>query len=346
VNWRLIFYINVPIGVIGTFLALAVLPAFPGSPGRRFDLPGFLCIATGLFALLLALSEGQDWGWTSYPVLILVVAGLLSLALFVVIELEVDEPLLNVRVFTHWPFVNSLLLISVLSIGLFAVLFYVPLFLQEGQQMQALNAGLTIFPQALVMAVLMPIAGRLYDRFGPRWPAVIGVAIAGAGTLLLCGINPDMTRTEVVEWTMFRAAGLGLAMMPIMTGGLSSLPPSMTSAGSAFNNLVQRVSMALGLAALTAMATAQQAQFMADRSALLESAGEQINPQLQAMQQQGLLGLYPLMQRTQLDVLAETYSNVFLVAGVCTLLGVILAFMLRSGAAKSGSGEREAVEIG
>ena len=96
--------------------------------------------------------------------MILLTVGVLGLALFVVIELEVDAPLLNVRVFTHWPFTNSLLLVSVLSIGLFAVLFYIPLLLQQARGLGAFDTGLLLLPQALVMAVLMPSAGILYDR--------------------------------------------------------------------------------------------------------------------------------------------------------------------------------------
>ena len=94
---------------------------------------GFVCVAGGLVCLLLALTEGQSWGWTSYRILILLTAGVLLLALFVVVELEVDRPLLDVTVFRHWAFTNSLLLVSVLSVGLFAVLFYIPLFLQQGK---------------------------------------------------------------------------------------------------------------------------------------------------------------------------------------------------------------------
>jgi predicted MFS family arabinose efflux permease len=128
-------------------------------------------IAGGLVCLLLALTEGQSWGWTSYRILILLTAGVLLLALFVIVELEVDAPLLDVTVFRHWPFTNSLLLVSVLSVGLFAVLFYIPLFLQQGKGLGAFDTGLLLLPQALVMAVLMPSAGILYDRFGPRWLA-------------------------------------------------------------------------------------------------------------------------------------------------------------------------------
>jgi EmrB/QacA subfamily drug resistance transporter len=339
VNWRLIFYINVPIGVIGALAAMVVLPNFPGLRGRHFDLPGFVCIATGLFALLLALSEGQNWGWTGYRVLILLAGGINLLALFVVLELQVDEPLLDVRVFTYWPFVNSLLLISIMSIGLFAVLFYVPLFLQEGQQLTPMHTGLTLLPQALVMAVMMPTAGRIYDRIGPRWPAIIGLLLAGIGTLLLTRINIDMTRSELIEWMMIRAAGLGLGMMPIMTGGISALPANMVNYGSAFNTVTQRVSSALGLAVLTALATAQQAQFMADRSALLQSSGADANPRILAMEKGGPAGLIPLWQQLRVEVQAEAYSNVFLVAGVSTLAGVVLALFLRSGKVPRGDTE-------
>jgi EmrB/QacA subfamily drug resistance transporter len=345
VDWRLIFYINVPIGVVGAVLAMAILPSFPGSRGRRFDLPGFACVAMGLFSLLLALSEGQDWGWTSYPTLILLASSINVLALFVVIELQVTEPLLNVRVFAYWPFVNSLLLISIMSIGLFAVLFYVPLYLQEGQGLTPMNTGLTVLPQAIVMAIMMPTAGRIYDKIGARWPAVIGLTLTGAGTVLLTGINIDMTRPELIGWMCVRAAGLGLGMMPIMTGGISALPPNFVSSGSAFNTLTQRVTSALGLAVLTALATGQQAQFMADRSALLRASGADMNPQIMAMDKNGPAGLIPLWEQLQVEVQAQAYSNVFLVAGICTLGGVLLALFLRNGRA-TGAENAEPIEVG
>ena len=340
IDWRLIFYINVPVGVLGAIAAMAVLPGVPGVAGRRFDLPGFACIAVGLFALLLALSEGQDWGWTGYRVLILLAVAVNSLALFVLIEMQVDEPLLNVRVFRYWPFVNSLLLMAILSVGLFAVLFYVPSFLQEAQGLTPMNTGLTVLPQALVMMVMMPLAGRVYDWIGPRWPAIIGLVLNGCGTLLLSGINVDMTRPELIVWMMIRAAGLGLGMMPIMTGGLSSLPPALSSPGSAYNTLTQRVSSALGLAVLTAVATVQQAQFMADRSALVTSAGPSVDPRIVALEHSGgEAALIPYWEQLRNEVEAQAYSNIFLIVGMLTLAGLGLAAFLRNGKPTGGGGE-------
>ncbi len=332
-DWRLIFYINVPIGLLGAVAAYFLLPKMPRAETHPFDKWGFLTVGYGLFALLLALSEGQKWGWDSYSILILVVTGLLSLALFAVIENEVEYPLINLKALLVWPFANSLLIISVLSVGLFAVSFYLPQFLQNGQGLTALNAGLLMLPQALAMAVLMPLAGRIYDRFGPKWPALIGLSIAAYGTYLLTGINVDMTHAEVITWTIVRAIGNGLAMMPIMTNGLNSLPKELTGFGSALNNIAQRVSSSLGVAGMGVLVSSQTAQLSADQGALLQSNSSL--PQVQQLQEQGQGALLGLWQQIQLHVQGMAYSDVFLVCAALTGLSVLLAIGLRKPVAQA-----------
>ncbi|MCE0765311.1 DHA2 family efflux MFS transporter permease subunit [Pseudonocardia kujensis] len=329
VDWRLIFFINVPVGVLGAAAAVAVLPRFGPTRRARFDALGFLTIAVALFSLLLALSEGQDWGWTSLPTVGLACLGVLCLALFVVIELEVDEPLLNVRVFRYWPFTNSLLIISVLSVGLFAVLFYVPVYLQQAQGMGAFEAGFVLLPQALIMAVLMPVAGRLYDRIGPRWPAFVGLVVCAGGTYLLRGLTPVTSHVEIALLLMLRAAGMGMAMMPVMTGGLASVPVSEVNSGSAFNNVVQRTAAALGLAVLTAVVTATQAQMLSDRSALV-GPGTPV-PALGPGQAGHTLGLYLTYRQTANQSFVEALDNLMVLTTVITLVGAALALLLRSG---------------
>jgi predicted MFS family arabinose efflux permease len=260
------------------------------------------------------------------------------LALFVTIELEVDHPLLNLQVFHSVAYSTSLIVMSVVMTGMFATLFYIPLFLQAGQGYQALDTGLLILPQALVMAVLMPISGRLYDKIGPRWLVVSGLLVAAYGSYLLAGINPDMTREEVVLWTCVRAAGVGMAMMSIMTGGLASLRPDLTNSGSAINTVVQRVSAALGLAALTAMATAQQAQLAQGRAELLEGT----NTQAAHLH---LLQLFGLYRRTQVSVLANSYANLFLLTAAVTAIAAVGALFLRSGPAQHTGSEPASVAM-
>ncbi|HTF53948.1 MAG TPA: DHA2 family efflux MFS transporter permease subunit [Pseudonocardia sp.] len=328
VDWRLIFYINVPIGILGAIAAMIVLPKFPATPGRPFDVPGFVCIAAACFALLLAVSEGQQWGWTSYPVLMLVAGGFNLLALFVVIELHVKHPLLTLQTFRYWPYVNSLLLMAIVYTGLFSSLYYVPLFLQNVQGITPWNTGLTVMPQALVMAVLTPFAGRLFDKFGARYLVMAGMTIDGIGTLMMAQINTDMSRTAILLRLMVSAAGLALCFMPIMTGGMSSLPPQITSAGSAMTTLVQRVSAAIGLAAVTAFTTIQQAQLFADRSSLLQTTGPDVDPRITQMQGQGPDGLLQLFQELTNKVTTQSYSDAFLLVGICVLAAVPLAYFL------------------
>jgi EmrB/QacA subfamily drug resistance transporter len=335
-NWRVIFLINVPVGILGAIAAAIWLTKFPAEKSKPFDFVGFLCIATSLFSLLLALEEGDDWGWGDYRIVMLFLAAAVFMALFIVVELHVQHPVLDVRVFKHWPYVNSLLLISTMSIGLFAVLFYVPSFLQDAQGWTPLNTGLTLLPQAIAMALLMPFAGLLYDKIGARLPAVVGLALVGTGILLLSRINVDITRGELILGMVVMATGMALGMMPIMTGGLSVLPPEVSDSGSAFNTLTQRVSSALGLAMMTAMVQDNSAQFLADRSTLLEAGSTQ---QLTELQQQGTMGVLPLYQQVAGQVQAAAYSSGFFIAGSLTLIGVVLALFLRTGK-PAGGGDR------
>ncbi|HEY6425053.1 MAG TPA: DHA2 family efflux MFS transporter permease subunit [Pseudonocardiaceae bacterium] len=330
VNWRLIFFINVPIGILGAVAAVLVLPRFPRQLGQRFDVLGFVTVASGLFALLLALSEGESWGWGSYRILGLLTYSVLSLALFVVIELQVADPLLDIRIFRYRAFTQSLLLLALLSVVLFGALFYVTLFLQEGLGLGALDAGLTVLPQALVMGFLMPIAGRIYDRIGPRWPAAVGLTIVAASTYLLHTITLDTSRAQVTWLLVLLGAGLGLAMMPIMTGGIAVIPLAQVNDASAFNNVVRQVAASLGLAMLTAILTTQQAQQMGGRSSLLPAGipTPHLGPGVPDW-----MGVYATYRLTQLQVFVGAIADLFLIASALSALGALGALLLRSGPA-------------
>jgi EmrB/QacA subfamily drug resistance transporter len=332
VDWRLIFFINVPIGVLGAIAAFLLLPPFTGQPAGRFDYLGFLAIAVGLSSLLLALSEGQSWGWSDYRTVILIIVGIVSLALFVVIENAVENPLLDVRVFRVWQYTNSLLLIAVLSIGLFSVLFYIPVYLQSARGLGAFEAGLLLMPQALVMLVLMPIAGQIYDRIGARVPAVLGMLIMTVATYLMSNLTAVTSQGEIIALLCFRAFGTGLCMMPIMTGGISAVPPAIVGSASAFNNVAQRVSSALGLAALTAFMTIQQAQLGADRGGLLSP---EMLPSLGPGQTGQLLGTYAIYQQTNTQVYVSSLDDVMIITTIMTACAVVLACFLRHGRSES-----------
>jgi hypothetical protein len=211
----------------------------------------------------------------------------------------------------------------------------------------------------------MPIAGRLYDKIGMRWLAAPGLALVAYGTWLLTDIGPDMTYADVVTWTCVRAAGMGLAMMPIMAGGIAVLPMSAVNQGSAWNNVSRQVVGALGLATLGALSTIQQSQLLAGRSAFINAEtvmqyGIQPPTPAGGGNMPALLGVY---QRLQLQVMGDAFADIFLVTAVLCAIGAVLALGLPARpataaaaaapperptapaeAAKAPTGERDAVE--
>jgi MFS family permease len=205
----------------------------------------------------------------------------------------------------------------------------------------AFDTGLLLLPQALVMAVMMPSAGILYDRFGPRWLAVTGLALVALGTYLMKDLTLDASNTFFVWLLVLRAVGMGLAMMPIMTGGLSVVPPDRVDGASAFSNVTQRTTAALGLAILTALVTSSRAQMEADRGALVLPDAPM--PVLGAGPAGETAGQLAAWQLTQTQVFVESMDGLFIITAIITALGIPLALMLRSGPAPSGGAGGAAV---
>jgi predicted MFS family arabinose efflux permease len=252
----------------------------------------------------------------------------------------VEHPLLDLSVLARWAYANSLIMIGILMVGLFSVSYYIPQFLQNVQGLTALHAGEMLLPQALVMAVLMPVAGRIYDRFGPRWPALVGLTVNAYGTWLLADLSVDMTHEHLIVASMIRAAGTGLAMMPIMTNGLNALPRSQTGSGSAVNNIMQRVSSALGVAILGVVVAIESAQGDADYGALLPTQGPDGLVEKISSSQDSMIGYYQMMQ---LHVTANAYDDVLVITTILSAACIPLALMLkkppRAAAASAGSAD-------
>ncbi|WP_051341741.1 DHA2 family efflux MFS transporter permease subunit [Pseudonocardia spinosispora] len=324
-SWRWIFHFKTPIGIAAVLAGLFLLPRLSRGPSaQRFDWWGFLTFGYGLAAIIVVSSKGQKWHWDSYLVMILAASAVVSLALFAVIENEVEHPLIDLRLFRCWPFINSLLLIGVLMISLFATMYYLPQFLQSAQGLTAHSTGMVLLPMGLMMVVLVPLAGVLYDKFGPRLPALIGLSGSVLGAYLLAtGINVDMTRTEATVWVMVAVLGGGLGMMPIMTNGLNWLPPHLVGYGGAMNNVVQRVASALGVAIMGILVSRVKAQLSSDTGSLQTAS---TLPQYQNADQAKLLGLY---KTAQLHVQAMSYADMFIATGAATGVGVLLVLMLK-----------------
>jgi len=339
INWRWIFTINLPIGVLGSLLSYFFIPDFPSSEAGRFDVGGALTSATGLFCLLLALSKGNDWGWTSEPIVLLFYTSAVMLGLFVYLELTQENPLLDLRVFRYPTFSLANFMVTITTVGLYAGIFYLPLFLQIGRGLGAMETGLVMMPGALVSGVMMPIVGFLYDRVGPKVLSVSGLLFLSFMTYLFHYLSIDTPTSTIVMWMALRGLGMSFANMPAQTAALSVIPPELVGRASAITNIITRVSASFGIAVLTSIMNRREVMHAAHLADNITST----NPMLMdfwsqvgsttgvAPEQAKSLGLLYLQKVISLEAFVRSIDDIFIIAACFTLAGVIPAFFLRKG---------------
>jgi EmrB/QacA subfamily drug resistance transporter len=248
IDWRVIFTLNVPIGLTGLFLGFTLLRETPFVQGLKFDLRGFVLSAIGFSALLLALSDAATDGWTSSTVLTRFVIGIVALTAWVWVELTDEHPLLDLRLFKIPIFTLSALVSFVLTVGMFGGMLILPLFLQNLRGLGAAESGLILMTQVLPMTIAMPVVGRLVDKVGPRVMILIGLPLLALTTWQMGALDLTTSDTTIRLWLAARGAAMGLVMMPSMTAGLNAVPLPQMSRASAMSNVQRQVFGAFGTA--------------------------------------------------------------------------------------------------
>ncbi|MGE5416065.1 MAG: DHA2 family efflux MFS transporter permease subunit [Acidobacteriota bacterium] len=251
ISWRIIFYINVPIGLLNVVLAGMILKETPLIRGKSLDIIGLITSSVGLFCLLLGLSKGTVEGWTSPYIMSLFAIAIVSLVVFVINELNHPDPILELRIFKNFLYTISSLISCALSIGLFGAIFMVPLLLQNVLGQSAMKTGIIMFPAAIASAIMMPIGGRLFDRYGARGVVSVGLGIVAWTTYVMSGFNALTPYGVMTIWMVIRSGGMGLAMMPASVVGMNTVPISLVGRASAMSNVVRQVSASLGIAMFT-----------------------------------------------------------------------------------------------
>ncbi|MFA9381609.1 MAG: DHA2 family efflux MFS transporter permease subunit, partial [Acetanaerobacterium sp.] len=314
IGWEWIFAINIPIGIIGVILAFFFLPSFEKIRVEKLDVGGAITITVMLFSLLLALSKGGEWGWTSKQIVLLLLLSLISFGLFLYLELKLKNPLLNLRIFKYRNFTFANITTMITTVGLFSGIFFVPLFLQNIKGLGALETGLLMLPGALASGVLMPIVGKLYDHTGPKPLAIFGIISLSLTTFLLHNINVDTSNNAIVFWMILRGISMSFAAVSAQAASLDSVSKLEVGGASAISNIISRVSGSLGIAALTTILT-NRISFHAEAiSNQLVSAGTDISQQ--ALQ-------------IQASSFVNGLDDIFMVASVLTLLGLVPALFLQ-----------------
>lgn len=310
-----------------------------------FDFKGFALAATGFSTLLYALSYAPNWGWDDARIIGLLSTGVLCLIIWIILELRSDQPMLDLRIFKNRGFSMATGLTFVTTIGLFSVVFLLPLFLQNIRGLTALQTGILMLPAIFGSIVTMPLAGRLYDKIGPKIPVVVGLAITGVTTYWMRTIDVT-TPDNLLRLILFiRSMGIGLAMMPVMTYALATVEQKMTAQASSIMNVSRTVFASLGIAIFGTMlshfqktnfavisqtftpTSSETMHFVSMVQVLLMQAGQT----LEAARQTAIYVLYLL---ANLRASVAAFQAQYIIASIVITIGVIPAFFLPFGRPK------------
>ncbi|HTP60189.1 MAG TPA: DHA2 family efflux MFS transporter permease subunit, partial [Spirochaetia bacterium] len=349
VDWRWIFTINLPIGVIGMILAFFFLPEFQSKHPGKLDIGGAVTSATALFCLLLALTKGADWGWLDERTLLLLCVSFFSFVLFIYLELTAANPLLDLRVFRYPGFTLANLTIIVTMIGMFSGLFFLPLFLQSIRGIGAMETGLLMMPGALLSGLMMPVIGRLYDKIGARPLVIVGLLTMAFITFLYRNLNLATATGTVMLWTMFRGLVMPLANMPAQTAAMADIPTEMIGRASAITNIIGRVASSFGIAVLTSMLTKRQTLHAARLTWEVTPANSTAMGFIQhASSYMGggghgktmaLAYIWGIIQKTSF---VTAIDEVFIVTAAFTLIALVPAFFLKRSKSAAAGQQRQA----
>lgn len=339
VNWRLIFDINVPIGVVNLFLAAWLLKETPLIKGKLFDWLGFLTSAIGLFCLLLATSQGTKYGWSSTYIVSLFIAALTCLSIFTINELSHPEPILDLRIFKDYNYSISIIVGSVLSFGLFGALFLMPLFLQSILGQTAMQSGLILLPAALTTALFMPLSGRIMDNFGARGVVFAGLLICAVTTFEMGRFNDLTPFSTMIIWMMLRGVGMGLSMITVTTAGMLNIPMNKVSRASALGNVIRQCAGAFGIAMFSTILQNRQVVHqasLAPNANLSGAAAEQYWAELGRialdqgwtyLQTQGA-GMALAARQVYKTAYINAIDDCFFIAAAICVLGVVLSIFI------------------
>src|SRR5712692_2488380 len=260
-GWQLIFYINVPIGIVAIILSILFIREHRPEGTTRFDFLGFFFSAIGLATILFALSSASTDGWTSGTVLGFLSVGLVAIALFITTELIIanrgGQPLLDLRLFANGPFRAGIIANVFVIFGLFGGLFLFPIYLQNIRGQSAFQAGLILLPQALASMVSVIVGGRLVDRFGVRAVMIPGLLILGFATWQLTYISLYSSYGWLQLMFVLRGIALGLTVQPQTVATLSEIRPRDLAQASALSTVNRAVASSLGIAILATLVQTQ-----------------------------------------------------------------------------------------
>ncbi|HNQ46159.1 MAG TPA: DHA2 family efflux MFS transporter permease subunit [Syntrophorhabdus sp.] len=262
-SWHWIFFINIPVGIISIFMTMLVIkdPPYMKKTRMKLDYPGLLLVALGLGCLQIILDRGQREDWfESSMISWLTIISVVSLALFLIVELRTKEPVIDLRVFRNISFATGNVIMFFAFFNLFGSIVLLPIYLQTLMGYTATLAGLVLGPGGFSSIIALSIAGRLVTRINPKWILAFGISTAALSTYMMSQFNLSADFITVMWPRIILGFGMGFIFIPLTNLSLSIIKKEGMGNATALFNLIRNLGGSFGIAFVSTV-LARRAQF-------------------------------------------------------------------------------------
>lgn len=332
-HWNVMFYGMFIIGIIAILVGFVWFKLYQYTTNPKADIPGIIFSTIGFGALLYGFSEAGNKGWGSVEIETMFAIGSIFIILFVIRELRMKAPMLNLEVLKFPTFTLTTVINMVVMMSLYGGMILLPIYLQNLRGFSALDSGLLLLPGSLIMGLLGPFAGKLLDTIGLKPLAIFGIAVMTYATWELTKLNMDTPYMTIMGIYVLRSFGMAFIMMPMVTAAINALPGRLASHGNAFLNTMRQLAGSIGTAILVTVMTTQTTQHLSAFGEELDKTNPVVQDHMRELASQygGQEGaMKVLLQFVNKLATVEGINDAFIIATIFSIIALILCLFLQS----------------
>ncbi|MDR8689595.1 multidrug MFS transporter [Staphylococcus aureus] len=332
-HWNVMFYGMFIIGIIAILVGFIWFKLYQYTTNPKADIPGIIFSAIGFGALLYGFSEAGNKGWGSVEIETMFAIGIIFIILFVIRELRMKAPMLNLEVLKFPTFTLTTVINMVVMMSLYGGMILLPIYLQNLRGFSALDSGLLLLPGSLIMGLLGPFAGKLLDTIGLKPLAIFGIAVMTYATWELTKLNMDTPYMTIMGIYVLRSFGMAFIMMPMVTAAINALPGRLASHGNAFLNTMRQLAGSIGTAILVTVMTTQTTQHLSAFGEELDKTNPVVQDHMRELASQyggQEVAMKVLLQFVNKLATVEGINDAFIVATIFSIIALILCLFLQS----------------
>lgn len=318
-GWRMLFHFITPVAVIVFLVGFFLLKDKKDYVNLRLDITSLVLSSVGFGGVLYGFSSAGNVGWNSPLVYGTITVGVISLVTFIIRQLKQDKPMLNFKIYQYPMYSLAAAISMVISMAMFSGMILFPIYVQTLRGISPLDAGLLMMPGAILMAVMSPINGRLFDKFGGRILALTGLTLITVTSYYFSNLTLETSYMTLMLLFSIRMFGMSMVFMPVSTNGLNQLPKRFYPHGTAMNNTMQQVSGAIGTALLITVMSTRTNTYAKDFETTMININGTMTPEVMA----------EMNEKVMMLAMLEGINDAFLVSVFLSALAFILALFIK-----------------